>query len=107
MPTQQQEIEFGDLLNRNSQIINSICLRYCGGNDPETGLWSETYRINVTDDERRMLRLSQSGFSAKEIASIMSKSADTINFYRKCVYEKLDVKNIAEAVAHASHYGII
>lgn len=32
MPTQQQEIEFGDLLNRNSQIINSICLRYCGGN---------------------------------------------------------------------------
>lgn len=42
-----------------------------------------------------MLRLSQSVFSAKEIASIMSKSADTINFYRKCVYEKLDVKNIA------------
>lgn len=32
MPMQQQEIEFGDLLNRNSQIINSICLRYCGGN---------------------------------------------------------------------------
>lgn len=75
--------------------------------DPETGLWSETYRINVTDDERRMLRLSQSGFSAKEIASLMSKSADTISFYRKSVYEKLDVKNIAEAVAHASHYGII
>lgn len=32
MPTQQQEIEFGDLLNRNCQTINSICLRYCGGN---------------------------------------------------------------------------
>lgn len=32
MPTQQQEIEFGNLLNRNTQIINSICLRYCGGN---------------------------------------------------------------------------
>lgn len=32
MPMQQQEIEFGDLLNRNCQIINSICLRYCGGN---------------------------------------------------------------------------
>ena len=28
---QQQEIEFGDLLNRNHQTINSICLRYCGG----------------------------------------------------------------------------
>lgn len=75
--------------------------------DPETGLWSETYRIHVTDDERRMLRLSQSGFSAKEIASMMNKSADTIAFYRKSVYEKLDVSNIAEAVAHAVHYGII
>lgn len=32
MPVQQQEIEFSDLLNRNSQTINSICLRYCGGN---------------------------------------------------------------------------
>ena len=32
MPTEQQEIEFSDLLNRNCQIISSICLRYCGGN---------------------------------------------------------------------------
>ena len=32
MPTLQQEIEFSDLLKRNYQTINSICLRYCGGN---------------------------------------------------------------------------
>ena len=32
MPTQQQEIEFRELLNRNNHTINSICLRYCGGN---------------------------------------------------------------------------
>ena len=32
MPMQQQEIEFSDLLNRNFQTINGICLRYCGGN---------------------------------------------------------------------------
>lgn len=75
--------------------------------DPETSLWHETHRIHITDDERRMLRLSQSGYSSKEIASMMNKSADTIGFYRKSVYEKLDVRNIAEAVAHAVHYGII
>lgn len=75
--------------------------------DPETSLWHETHRIHITDDERRMLRLSQSGYSSKEIASMMNKSADTIGFYRKSVYEKLDVSNIAEAVAHAVHYGII
>ena len=32
MPTEQQEIEFSNLLNRNCQIISSICFRYCGGN---------------------------------------------------------------------------
>lgn len=32
MPTQQQEIEFIDLLCRNNTTINSICLRFCGGN---------------------------------------------------------------------------
>lgn len=32
MATLQQEIEFSNLLNRNIQTINSICLRYCGGN---------------------------------------------------------------------------
>ena len=32
MPTQQQEIEFADLLSRNNTTINSICLRCCGGN---------------------------------------------------------------------------
>ena len=31
MPTLQQEIEFSDLLKRNYQTINSICLRFCCG----------------------------------------------------------------------------
>ena len=32
MPTAQQEIEFSNLLKRNNQTINSICLRFCGSN---------------------------------------------------------------------------
>ena len=32
IPVKQQEIEFSELLYRNYQTINSICLRYCGGN---------------------------------------------------------------------------
>jgi len=56
MPTQQQEIEFGDLLNRNNQIINSICLRYCGGNafyfdelrqECAVAIWSEFSRYGL------------------------------------------------------------
>lgn len=56
MPTQQQEIEFGDLLNRNCQTINSICLRYCGGNafyfdelrqECAVAIWSEFSRYGL------------------------------------------------------------
>lgn len=31
MPVQQQEIEFSNLLERHNQTIDSICIRYCGG----------------------------------------------------------------------------
>jgi DNA-binding CsgD family transcriptional regulator len=69
--------------------------------------WEDTNRIRITADERRMLYLSKSGFSAKDIAEIMNKSKDTVNFYRKSVYDKLEVKSITEAVEHAEHYGLI
>ena len=32
MHTPQQEIEFNDLLKRNNKTINSLCLKFCGGN---------------------------------------------------------------------------
>lgn len=32
MPTESQEIEFSELLMRNHNTINNICLRYCGDN---------------------------------------------------------------------------
>lgn len=57
MPTVQQEIEFSDLLKRNYQTINSICLRYCGGNafyfdelrqECTLELWEEFRRYSLT-----------------------------------------------------------
>lgn len=75
--------------------------------NPESRQWEETFRIRMNEDERRMLHLSKSGFSAKDIAGIMNKSTDTVNFYRKSVYDKLGVKSIIEAVEHANYYGII
>lgn len=57
MPTAQQEIEFSDLLKRNCQIINNICLRYCGGNafyfdelrqECALELWEEFSRYGLT-----------------------------------------------------------
>lgn len=57
MPKAQQKKEFRDLLNRNYQIINSICLRYCGGNvfyfdelrqECALELWEEFRRYGLT-----------------------------------------------------------
>lgn len=73
----------------------------------ESQQWEDTVRIRVNEDERRMLYLSKSGYSAKDIAMMMNKSTDTVNFYRKSVYDKLGVKSIIEAVQHAEYYGII
>lgn len=55
----------------------------------ESQQWEDTGRIRVNEDERRMLYLSKSGYSAKDIAMMMNKSTDTVNFYRKSVYDKL------------------
>lgn len=73
----------------------------------ESQQWEDTVRIRVNEGERRMLYLSKSGYSAKDIAMMMNKSTDTVNFYRKSVYDKLEVKSITEAVQHAEYYGII
>ena len=54
-----------------------------------------------------MLCLSNCGFTTREVTEMMNKSADTVNLYRQNVYESLEVDNIAKAVAHAVHYGII
>ncbi|GEM_PF-2190920 len=57
MPVQQQEIEFGDLLNRNNHTINSVCLRYCGGNtfyfdelrqECAVAIWAEFSRYGLS-----------------------------------------------------------
>ena len=57
MPTQQQEIEFSDLLNRHYPVINSICLRCCEGSafyfeelrqECVLALWEEFSRYNLS-----------------------------------------------------------
>ena len=42
-----------------------------------------------------------------EIAAQMFRSFDTVKFYRRQIFEKLDVKNITEALALATNYGLL
>lgn len=43
----------------------------------------------------------------KEIAEHMLRSFDTVKFYRRQIFENLDVQNITEALALATNYGLV
>jgi DNA-binding CsgD family transcriptional regulator len=43
----------------------------------------------------------------KEIAEKMFHSVDTVKFYRRQIFEKLNVKNITEALSLATNYGLV
>jgi len=75
--------------------------------NPESKEWNSQTVVNLSDDERTMLRLTMQGHSLEQIGGIMFKSMETIKFYRRQVFLKLNVKNISEAVAYATHYCLI
>lgn len=51
--------------------------------------------------EKRMMSCACSGMTTNMMSSILNKSADTINGYRKSVIAKLGVQNLQEAVTMA------
>lgn len=69
--------------------------------------WKPLTLVNLSNDERTMLRLTMQGYSLEEISTLMFKSVETIKFYRRQVFSKLNVGNISEAIAYATHYCLI
>ncbi len=64
-------------------------------------------RPSLTPSEETMLLYSAQGYTLEEIASIMYRSVPTIKFYRRCVFEKLEANNLAEAFFRAMTWRII
>ncbi|MBQ3632216.1 MAG: response regulator transcription factor, partial [Prevotella sp.] len=50
---------------------------------------------------------SAQGYTMKEISDHICRSFDTVKFYRRQLFEKLDVANITEAIAFATNYGLL
>ena len=73
----------------------------------ENRKWEPLRVVYLSGDERSMLRLTMQGFSLDQIGRLMFKSVETIKFYRRQVFSKLGVKNISEAIAYATQYGMI
>jgi len=58
-------------------------------------------------EEKQILTLAAQGFTSKEIGEQLFCSENTVKFYRKSLFEKLDVTSITEALAFATNYGLI
>jgi len=57
--------------------------------------------------EKAILELAAKGLSDRAIASKLGLSAETIRWYSKRVYEKLDAANRTDAVSRATELGLL
>ena len=73
----------------------------------EAHRWKNRETITLKPEEKQILTLSAQGYTMKEIAEKMLRSFDTVKFYRRQIFEKLDVQNITEALALATNYGLV
>lgn len=69
--------------------------------------WEKQDAITLSETEREVLALSTQGYTMADIADIMCKSIDTIKTYKRNLFTKLGVKNIAEALYCAINYKLI
>lgn len=69
--------------------------------------WEEKKEIILTDNEREVLSLSTQGYTMSDIADKICKSVDTVKVCKRSIFRKLNVKNIAEALAYAQNHQLI
>ena len=69
--------------------------------------WEKRMEIVLTDNEREVLSLSSQGYTMNDVADMICKSIDTVKAYKRRIFQKLDVKNVAEAIAYAQNHQLI
>ena len=69
--------------------------------------WHTCEAITLKPEEKQILTLAAQGFTTKEIGEQLFRSENTVKFYRKALFEKLEVTSITEALAFATNYGLI
>ena len=71
--------------------------------DIKSRRWDQRQMPTLTEGERAVLILSIQGYTMSEIADKICLSPDTIKKYRQRIFEKLDVRNISEAIVAAAN----
>jgi DNA-binding CsgD family transcriptional regulator len=69
--------------------------------------WHKSEKPQLTRREIEVLRLHARGLSINEIAEKVSVTADTVKYYRRQIFDRLNVSTIAEALSYAVNSKII
>ena len=75
--------------------------------DLEGGFWKKAEKIILSDREKEIMHFSTTGLTITEIAEKLFISPDTVKFHRRKLFEKLNVSNIAEAIAYVTSNKLI
>lgn len=69
--------------------------------------WTKKAEIVLSDTEREVLSLSTQGYTMNDIADNIYKSVDTVKACKRAIFQKMGVKNIAEAITYAQNHQLI
>src|SRR5690606_19697903 len=73
----------------------------------QTGLWAKSNKVSLSKKEIQILHLHAQGLTINEIAENIHIAPDTVKYYRRRIFDRLNVKNIIEALSHAVSRKII
>ena len=75
--------------------------------DLQKNKWICKNEVLLSDIERDVILLSAQGYTIKDIADIVCKSVDSVKSYRRSLFQKMEVKNVSEAIAYVQNHQII
>jgi DNA-binding CsgD family transcriptional regulator/PAS domain-containing protein len=94
------------------QQAGNICIYKQGSDeiwelDIENMTWHKSEKPRLTQRETDVLRLHAQGLTIHQIAESLFVAPDTVKYYRRRIFERLNVSNIAEALAYAVNSKLI
>jgi DNA-binding CsgD family transcriptional regulator len=75
--------------------------------DIQNNIWRKSEKPKLTKREIEILRLHAQGLTINQIAERIFVAPDTVKYYRRRIFERLEVGNMVEALSYAVNSKII
>lgn len=69
--------------------------------------WREAEIVKLSEREKEVLQLSAEGYANDEIGEKLFIDVNTVKFHKRKLFEKFNVKNIAEAITFARNHWLL